>query len=162
MFRSRVFDAASSAQTIADTYPAIRVAVELLGDGHSCASADRDDLIGWIVDLRGNGGGNMWPMLAGVGPVLGEGVVGSSSIRPEWKTFGSTATEPRGTMASWCSMSTRLIDYDASGREWLCSRTTALPVRRSDGHCFHSTPGSPIVRHRDLWPLHCEWRLRHE
>lgn len=27
----------------------------------------------WIVDVRGNGGGNMWPMLAGVGPVLGEG-----------------------------------------------------------------------------------------
>ncbi|HSC26461.1 MAG TPA: S41 family peptidase, partial [Vicinamibacterales bacterium] len=27
---------------------------------------------GWIVDLRGNGGGNMWPMLAGVGPLLGE------------------------------------------------------------------------------------------
>jgi carboxyl-terminal processing protease len=38
--------------------------------------ADRDDLIGWIVDLRGNGGGNMWPMLAGLGPVLGEGIVG--------------------------------------------------------------------------------------
>jgi len=27
---------------------------------------------GWIVDLRGNVGGNMWPMLAGVGPLLGE------------------------------------------------------------------------------------------
>jgi C-terminal processing protease CtpA/Prc len=40
------------------------------------ASADRDDLAGWIVDVRGNGGGNMWPMLAGVGPVLGEGRVG--------------------------------------------------------------------------------------
>jgi hypothetical protein len=26
---------------------------------------------GWIVDLRGNTGGNMWPMLAGVGPLLG-------------------------------------------------------------------------------------------
>jgi hypothetical protein len=38
--------------------------------------ADRDDLIGWIVDLRGNGGGNMWPMLAGLGPVLGEGLLG--------------------------------------------------------------------------------------
>ena len=37
---------------------------------------DRDSLAGWIVDLRGNGGGNMWPMLAGVGPVLGTGVVG--------------------------------------------------------------------------------------
>jgi carboxyl-terminal processing protease len=40
------------------------------------ASADRDDLAGWIVDLRGNGGGNMWPMIAGVGPVLGEGRAG--------------------------------------------------------------------------------------
>jgi carboxyl-terminal processing protease len=28
---------------------------------------------GWIVDLRGNVGGNMWPMLAGVGPLLGGG-----------------------------------------------------------------------------------------
>lgn len=26
----------------------------------------------WVVDLRGNSGGNMWPMLAGVGPVLGD------------------------------------------------------------------------------------------
>jgi hypothetical protein len=32
---------------------------------------------GWIVDLRGNTGGNMWPMLIGIGPVLGEGNVGS-------------------------------------------------------------------------------------
>lgn len=28
---------------------------------------------GWVVDLRGNVGGNMWPMLAGIGPALGEG-----------------------------------------------------------------------------------------
>ncbi len=39
-------------------------------------SQDAPDLAGWIVDLRGNTGGNMWPMIAGVGPVLGEGVVG--------------------------------------------------------------------------------------
>ena len=30
----------------------------------------------WIVDIRGNTGGNMWPMLAGVGPVLGEDTLG--------------------------------------------------------------------------------------
>jgi C-terminal processing protease CtpA/Prc len=30
----------------------------------------------WVVDLRGNTGGNQWPMLAGVGPILGEGTVG--------------------------------------------------------------------------------------
>ena len=37
---------------------------------------DNAGLNGWIVDLRGNTGGNMWPMLAGVGPILGEGTVG--------------------------------------------------------------------------------------
>jgi carboxyl-terminal processing protease len=31
----------------------------------------------WVVDLRGNTGGNMWPMIAGVGPILGEGTLGS-------------------------------------------------------------------------------------
>lgn len=46
------------------------------GIQQAIANADRDGLTGWIVDLRGNTGGNMWPMLAGVGPILGEGVVG--------------------------------------------------------------------------------------
>lgn len=33
---------------------------------------------GWIVDLRDNSGGNLWPMLAGLGPLLGDGEVGAS------------------------------------------------------------------------------------
>ena len=40
------------------------------------SAADRSGLAGWIVDLRGNFGGNMWPMIAGIGPVLGEGIIG--------------------------------------------------------------------------------------
>jgi carboxyl-terminal processing protease len=32
---------------------------------------------GWIIDLRGNTGGNMWPMLTGIGPILGDGPAGS-------------------------------------------------------------------------------------
>ena len=133
-FRAQVLARAQSAQTIADTYPAISLALGLLGDQHSfyttaggsgignpsgrrCAApavstpavpadigyvrvtsfsgsdaaairafadsvqdqirnGDQPNLAGWIVDLRGNGGGNMWPMLAGVGPVLGDGVAG--------------------------------------------------------------------------------------
>lgn len=31
----------------------------------------------WVVDLRGNGGGNMWPMLGGLRPFLGEVGLGS-------------------------------------------------------------------------------------
>ncbi len=37
---------------------------------------DEAGACGWIVDLRGNGGGNMWPMLAGIGSVLGQGDIG--------------------------------------------------------------------------------------
>lgn len=32
---------------------------------------------GWVVDLRENTGGNMWPMLRGLGPLLGAGKLGS-------------------------------------------------------------------------------------
>ncbi len=50
---------------------------------------------GWIVDLRSNPGGNMWPMIAGVGPVLGEGVVGAfvdpDSNRTTWFYRGGIA-----------------------------------------------------------------------
>jgi hypothetical protein len=94
-FRAHVFAATGGAQTVAQTFPAIRAALERLGDGHSsyrpltgsvlfvptrtCVASGAlapDSLAGWIVDLRGNGGGNMWPMLAGLGPVLGTGVLG--------------------------------------------------------------------------------------
>jgi len=133
-FREQVLARAQNAQSIAEAYPAISLALGLLDDHHSfyttpsgsgignpsglrCLApavanpvapadigyvrvasfggsdaaairtfadsvqdqirgADRSDLVGWIVDLRGNTGGNMWPMLAGVGPVLGSGVAG--------------------------------------------------------------------------------------
>src|SRR4051794_21904980 len=133
-FNTQVCQRASGAQTIADLYPAITLALGLLDDHHSfyqtaiggglgnprpppCTGttapdafpppdigyvrvsafssatpgadrafadgiqdqirgADRPGLAGWIVDVRGNGGGNMWPMVAGVGPVLGEGIAG--------------------------------------------------------------------------------------
>jgi carboxyl-terminal processing protease len=32
---------------------------------------------GYVIDFRGNGGGNMWPMLAGLSPLLGNGDVGA-------------------------------------------------------------------------------------
>jgi C-terminal processing protease CtpA/Prc len=51
-------------------------------------AADRDDTIGWIVDLRGNGGGSSYAMLAGVGPILGDGTAGyfinPDGVTTEW------------------------------------------------------------------------------
>ncbi|MFQ6311197.1 S41 family peptidase [Lysobacter capsici] len=37
---------------------------------------------GWIVDLRGNSGGTMWPMLAGLRPLLGAGAIGGNVSAP--------------------------------------------------------------------------------
>jgi C-terminal processing protease CtpA/Prc len=49
---------------------------------------DAEGMCGWIVDLRANNGGNMWPMLAGIGPILGEGRVGMfidpDSVKNHW------------------------------------------------------------------------------
>jgi carboxyl-terminal processing protease len=130
--RAEVFALTASAVETADTYDALRLAVEMLGDGHSrflspeeaqvmlggkgenqtptaslvseqfgylwlpgylssderadnqhaeqiqsiIAEVDKAEPCGWVVDLRQNGGGAMWPMLAGVGPLLTEGQVG--------------------------------------------------------------------------------------
>ena len=41
------------------------------------ARQDDKKLKGWIVDLRRNVGGNMYPMIAGLGPLLGEGRCGN-------------------------------------------------------------------------------------
>ncbi len=38
---------------------------------------DRRGVCGWIVDLRGDTGGNMWPMLGGLDPLLGAAPFGS-------------------------------------------------------------------------------------
>lgn len=45
-------------------------------------SIDSPGLCGWIIDLRDNTGGNMWPMLAAIGPIAGPGVLGGF-VAPE-------------------------------------------------------------------------------
>jgi carboxyl-terminal processing protease len=132
-FARQVMEKAGTAQTIPETYDAIRVGLKLLGDKHSyyvpakgdtifnpesptqstgeCTpppavtpilpddvgyiqirvssgadgaaaldkalrQRDRAGLIGWIVDMRNSRGGNMWPFLAAIGPVMGEGTLG--------------------------------------------------------------------------------------
>jgi hypothetical protein len=145
-FRQRVFERAGAAQTIPDTYDAIKLALSLLGDKHShyipasgptiynpqsptqvtaeCTPApfvaasvpadvgyvriqitpqtppaeiqdalrkgDRPGLVGWIVDLRNSRGGNMWPALAGIGSLLGEGVAGYFIAQQDETAWGYT------------------------------------------------------------------------
>jgi hypothetical protein len=133
-FRADAIAAAGTAQTPAETYPAIEAAVTALGDHHSrffppggqqpgttdqppsatsivsgrmlderiayvfvpgfggpnpVGRADSTQAViraldgagaeppcGWVVDLRLDTGGNMYPMVAGLGPLIGEGLAG--------------------------------------------------------------------------------------
>jgi hypothetical protein len=43
---------------------------------HTLRMGDGVGTVGWIVDLRDSRGGNMWPALAGLGPLLGDGTAG--------------------------------------------------------------------------------------
>lgn len=140
-FKAKVLAKAEKAKTVEDTYPAIHLAIQLLGDGHSyfapvagdnieengappmltdekvpndigylrvrycmgnneqkqiyidellnrIRQRDKSNLKGWIVDLRGNFGGDMLPMLLGTGPILGDGILGYTAY-------------PDGQMHSW-------------------------------------------------------------
>ncbi len=50
-------------------------------------SLDHKNLKGWVLDLRQNQGGNCWPMLAGIGPILGEGICGYFKAEEELMTW---------------------------------------------------------------------------
>lgn len=49
----------------------------------------KNNITGWIVDLRENTGGNMYPMITGLGPIIGEGTLGhfhnaNGKVRTRW------------------------------------------------------------------------------
>jgi len=93
---------------------ALRETIKAQADKASC---------GWIVDLRHNAGGNMWPMLSGLAPVLrtssgGEEVLGMftrAEGRDRWvlKADGLWAGEHR---------------IPVRVAEWSDARVTGLPV----------------------------------
>ena len=60
-------------------------------------SLDKNEVAGWIIDLRKNEGGNCWPMLAGIGPLLGEGACGSFARGPgegpQWNYVNGVISE---------------------------------------------------------------------
>jgi hypothetical protein len=57
------------------------------------AALDASEACGFVLDLRGNSGGNLWPMLAGIGPWLGDGdaalaIEPSGTRTPVWYRDG--------------------------------------------------------------------------
>jgi hypothetical protein len=72
--------------------PAFCADVRAQAEGSETAS-DTTSICG-VVDLRSNSGGNMWPMIAGIGPVVGEGHLGAFSAPTPTRRGGGTRMAP--------------------------------------------------------------------
>ena len=80
----------------------------------SLASTIASASCGWVVDLRPNTGGNMWPMLAGLKPFLGGGGLGTfespTGASPSWVAGQGVGVEPPSSLAvlesSWVAVLT--------------------------------------------------------
>jgi|SRR5579864_403628 len=70
---------------------------------------------GWIIDLRGNQGGNMWPMLAGIGTVLGAGDLG-----------GYVTSD--GDRNTWFYKAGKAGERSPQGKEEIASEINPVPV----------------------------------
>lgn len=82
---------------------------------------DRAGACGWVVDLRNDTGGNMWPMLAGIGPLLGAEVVGSLTNERSglgWhyrdgRSWNGDSTPPAAPLGWGSAPPPRLVHADA-------------------------------------------------
>jgi carboxyl-terminal processing protease len=75
---------------------------------------DRQGIRKWIIDLRKNTGGNCWPMLAGLGPLLGNGVYGYFVSSSEKIPFSYKDGKMMQGRQERCVVS---FPYQASARE---------------------------------------------
>jgi hypothetical protein len=83
------------------------------------ASLDAARPEGWIVDLRGNVGGNMWPMIAGMGPILGE----SDNLGEFFTTSGHSVVTYRDGVAS---------EVEDTGNQAAYPRVDGTPYKMKD------------------------------
>ncbi|MEO7996393.1 MAG: S41 family peptidase [Gemmatimonadaceae bacterium] len=68
---------------------------------------------GWVVDLRANGGGNMWPMLAGLKPFFGNDSLGTfvvdDKVGQPWVAGASVNMEPPSSLAGMHSAAVAVL-----------------------------------------------------
>jgi hypothetical protein len=109
---------------------------------------DESGACGWILNFRDNSGGILWPMLVGIGPLLGEGELGAAVYpdgerRPIWYSQGRggfgdyvqlRVPEPGYTLRNPDAPLAILIDEStASSAEVLVGAARGRPNTRSFG-----------------------------
>jgi carboxyl-terminal processing protease len=110
---------------------------------------DSEETCGWVVDLRRNAGGNMWPMLAGIGPILGDGEVGSfvsSDSTTRWRYEGGRALASASTLASGSTRFRTSINYSLRQADPLVAVITSGSTASSGEAIVVAFKGRPHTR----------------
>lgn len=110
------------------------------------AELDRSHPSGWIVDLRGNAGDKLWPMLAGAGPILGDSDrLGESKTAQSvfaWSYRNGTAAEGSGRVNS--SVTVHGTPYKLAGAPKVAVLIDGTTAFAGEGVAiaFHGRPGT--------------------
>lgn len=89
---------------------------------------------GWIIDLRGHGGGDMWPGMRGLAPLLGEGAPGAFVNKAGRKPWAATPVEVRQSLARPdAPVAVLLGPRTASSGEMIAIGFVGRPLARSFG-----------------------------
>lgn len=117
---------------------------------------DEDPVCGWVIDLRCNFGGNMWPMIVGLGSILGEGEW--LAFTSPWKNVvafyreGKAGTDAVGVLAeieepyqvkrAWPSVAILTSQATVSSGEFIALAFRGRPHTRSFGEPTYGLPTS--------------------
>ena len=116
---------------------------------------------GWIVDLRGDRGGNMWAMLGILKPLLGSGDLGvfedrtGQRSRP-WRAEiqGSGQVQATGPDLAHVPVAVLIGPQTASAGEAVAIAPKGRPQTRVFGHATHwPTPGNTTFSPPHRWML---------
>jgi len=104
---------------------------------------------GWIVDLRQNTGGNMWPMLSGLHALLGNGSIGAFRDREGV----ATAWRPRAGRACSVDLSSSRVAVLVGPKTASSGEAVAVAFRARPGTRFFGQPTAGLATANRSYPL---------
>lgn len=118
---------------------------------------DQTPTAGWVIDLRTNGGGSLWPMLVGVGPIVGEGEClglaaphekldvlyrGGRAWVEQQQHISASVDEPYALKRPWPPVAVLTSQITASAAEFVALAFRGRPHSRSFGEPTRGVPTS--------------------
>lgn len=124
---------------ISDEKKAIKYTNELI---EQIKTLDENDIDKWIIDLRDNLGGNRWPMLSGLTPIIGDGLMGYNyisnkyipySIKKGSMNYSKLKTTNYTTKKPFKKIAVMLNDHTGSSGEMVAIAILGFEMTKSFG-----------------------------